>query len=268
MTENITITDAFWEKRNLGVAVYEVIVNEKASVDELDPILEIGGGGIYVKIHCENTAVIEKLSLSNFVHTENQFSIQKRLQKIVVPDIYVKTLRFLEPHIINSIKEAQTIFDELDKDLFTTDRIALDNNFSVKIANLRYKNWITDMINSGDFECAIIKTKSESVPVAFYINKYDGKIANCILGGVFNNYKNRGIGHSFIYFAIENSIKQNCKMFKTQVSGNNVPIFNIYSSIFGFEITGNYVVLKKFTLDKLKEIDSQGFLDRDPNPTK
>jgi hypothetical protein len=247
MTENITMTDAFWEKRNLGVSVNEVVVNEKASVNELDSICRIKGGLIYVKIHCENTAAVEKLSQDNFVYIENQLLIQKRLQKIAVPDLYVKTLRFLEPCIINSIEEAQTIFDELDRDLFTTDRIAVDNNFGTKTANLRYKNWISDMIISGDFECAIIKTKSESVPVAFYINKYDGKTANCILGGVFNNYKNRGIGHSFIYFAIENSIKNNCKILKAQVSSNNVPVLNIYSSVFGFEVTGNYVVLKKFS---------------------
>lgn len=247
MTENITITDAFWEKRNLGVSVYEVFINEKASVDELDPIFRIKGDLIYAKIRCENTAVIEKLSQNNFIYSENQFSIQKRLRKIALPDLYVKTLRFLEPCIISSIVEAQTIFDELDKNLFTTDRIAVDNNFNVKTANMRYKNWISDMINSGDFECAIIKTKSEAVPVAFYINKYDGKVANCILGAVFNSFKSRGIGHSFIYFAIENSIKNNCKMLKTQISGNNVPVFNIYSSVFGFEVTENHVVLKKFS---------------------
>lgn len=246
MTDNISITDAFWEKRNLGVSVYEVVVHEKATLEDLTPIFDIREALIYVKIHCENTAAIERLSQENFVPVENQFSIQKRLQKFSIPDIYTKTLRFLEPQVIQTIEEAQVIFDELEQDLFTTDRIAVDDHFGVKIANIRYKNWITDMINSGNFECAVIETKSESVPVAFYINKYDGKIAHCILGAVFNNYKSRGIGHSFIYFAIENAIKQHCKVLKTHISGNNVPVFNIYSSVFGFEVTGNYVVLKKF----------------------
>lgn len=246
MDENITIIDAFWEKRNLGVSVYEVLVNEKASVDELASIYEIKGDLIYVKVHCGNTAIIEKLSQNNFVYVENQFSIQKRLQNIIVPEAYVKTLRFLEPDIISSLEDARVIFDELDKGLFVSDRIAVDTNFSIKTANLRYKNWITDMINSGNYECAILKTKSEGVPVAFYINKYEGKVGYCILGAVFNNFKNRGLGHSFIYFAIENSIKQNCKVLKTKISGNNVSVFNIYSSVFGFEITKNYVVLKKF----------------------
>lgn len=247
MVDNITIIDAFWEKRNLGLSVYEVIVNEKATVDELDSTYEIKGDLIYAKVHCENTTVIEKLSQDDFVYVENQFSIQRRLQKFVLPDLYVKTLRFLEPHIISSFEDAKVIFDELDKGLFSTDRIAVDKNFSVKVANLRYKNWITDMINSGNYECAILKTKSEALPVAFYINKYEGEIGHCILGAVFINFKNRGIGHSFIHFAIENAIKQNCKVLKTQISGNNVPVFNIYSSVFGFEITKNYVVLKKFT---------------------
>lgn len=236
----------FGKKKNLGVSVYEVIVNEKASVTDLNQIYKIKSDLIYVKVNCRNTAVIEKLSQNNFVHVENQFSIQKRLQKIILPDLYVKTLRFIEPHVISSIEDAQVIFDELDKDLFTTDRIAVDNNFNVKAANLRYRNWISDMINSGNYECAILKTKSEAIPVAFYINKYEGKIGHCILGAVFNDFKNRAIGHSFIYFAIENSIKQNCKILKTHISGNNISVFNIYSSVFGFEITQNHVVLKKY----------------------
>jgi hypothetical protein len=245
MTENIKITNAFWEKRNLGISVYEVIVNEKAGDKELRDISQINGELIYVKVHCENTTLIEKLSHDNFVHIENQFSIQKRLQKVIVPEIYLKSLRFIEPHIVSSIAEAQLIFDELDKDLFTLDRIALDIDFGVKVANLRYKNWISDMINSGNYECTILKTKSESIPVAFFINKYEGSIGHCVLGAVFNNFKNRGISHSFIYFAIQNSIKQNCKVLQTKVSGNNVSVFNIYSSVFGFEISENHVVMVK-----------------------
>jgi hypothetical protein len=245
MAGNILIINAFWEKRNLGCSVYEVIIYEKASVDDLNPLYEINGDLIYAKVHYKNTAVIEKLSQEDFVYVENQFSIQKRLEKLTVPDIYLKTLRFIEPHFISSVEDAQIIFNELDNDLFTNDRISLDNNFSFKVANLRYKNWITDMINSGNYKCAILKTKSEAVPVAFFINKYEGNIGHCILGAVFNNFKNRGIGHSFIYFAIENSIKQNCKVFKTQISGNNVQVFSIYSSVFGFEITENFIVLKK-----------------------
>lgn len=249
MEQNIKISDAVWEKRNLGFSVYEVTVNEYAKITELDSVLSLDSDLLYVKVHHNNFHVIKKLLSENFVYIENQFIIQKRLRKVVVPELFTKTLRSLETQVISSKKEFEIIFDELDKGLFTSDRFAKDENFGIKVSNLRYKNWISDMIRSGDYECNLIKTKDEKIPVAFFINKYQLKIAHAMLGGVFNDFKGIGVGHSFIYFAMKNAIKQNCKVLKTQISSNNLPVFNIYSSIFGFEINGNYVVLKKINLN-------------------
>ena len=245
MKKNIEIIDAFWEKRNLGVSVSEVIINKEANISELSAIQELDSDLIYAKVQHENTEVIEKLILDNFKYSENQFSIQKRLKNFSINKIYKKLIRFLDTTVINTLEDAKVIFEELDKNLFTTDRIALDTTLGVKAANNRYKNWITDIINSGDYECCIIRTQQDSIPVGFYINRYNENTANCILGAVFNEFKSRGIGHCFIYFALENAIKNNCKILKTQISSNNVPVFNIYSSVFGFEITDNHVVLKK-----------------------
>ncbi len=243
--ENIKIIDAVWEKKNLGTSVWEVTVNKYAKNSELDSIFTLNGGLVYVKVHHSNFNVIKKLSSEHFTYIENQFTIQKKLQNIFIPELFTKTLRFLETEVITSIKESEVIFNEIDKDLFTSDRIAIDENFGIKASNFRYKNWILDMINSGGHECTLVKKKGGTIPVAFFINKYQGKIANVMLGGIFNDFKGIGYGHSFIYFAIQNAIKNNCKVLKTNISSNNLPIFNIYSSIFSFEVKSNYVVLKK-----------------------
>ncbi len=83
-------------------------------------------------------------------------------------------------------------------------------------------------------------------PIGFYTNQYKGKIAYAPLGGVFSDYQNKGLSHSIIHFPLIDALNNNYKVLKTQISGNNVPVFNIYSSVFGFEITENYIVLKKF----------------------
>jgi hypothetical protein len=247
MSNAVQITHAFWEKRNLGKDVYEVLVDKDATEHELLNVIDgIKGDLIYAKIQCENTKAIQRLIEKGFVYSENQFSIKKRLRNFDLPKLYKKTIRFLDIRLIENLDQAQVLFDELDNGLFTTDRVAMDSQFGVKVANLRYKNWITDMIKSKKYECAMIQTNQEHIPVGFYINQYqDNKIADCILGGIFNDYKSRGIGHSFIYFAIQNAINQGARVLKTQISSNNLPVFNIYSSVFGFEITNNYVVLKK-----------------------
>ena len=142
MGENINIKEAFWEKSNLGVTVHEVTVNENTKITELDPILNLNSDLIYVKVHHNNFDVIKELSIQNFLFIENQFKIQKRLQKVFIPELFIKTLRFLDTQVISSKKEYEIIFNELDKGLFTSDRFAVDENFGVKVSNFRYKNWI------------------------------------------------------------------------------------------------------------------------------
>ena len=245
MEEGIKIVDAFWEKRNLGVSVTEVILPKNTAINELQRIQELESDLVYVKVHYENREVIEKLTDENFKYIENQFSIQKKLKKFSIDQIYERTISFLDCVFIDTLEGAEVLLDELDKNIFVTDRIALDPYFGVELANIRYKNWIRDMISSGDYECVVLKTKQDSIPVGFYINRYKKNTANCVLGAVFEDFKNRAVGHSFIYFSLKNAIERNCKILRTQISSNNMSVFNIYSSVFGFEITDNFVVLKK-----------------------
>ena len=95
MSKNINIIDDFWEKRNLGISVYEVTIDERANVEKLDSIDKLNGDLIFVKINCNNTDVIERISQNKFTYTENQFSIQKKIKNHIVSNLHMTTLKFL-----------------------------------------------------------------------------------------------------------------------------------------------------------------------------
>ncbi len=241
----IKIVDAYWEKRNLGKAVTEIIVPVHQDLAELkNCILNLDTELVYVKVHHSNIEVVKFLENLDFEYCENLFSIKKRLRFFKMHPTFENALSNLYSNPVNDL-DLENIFHELDKNMFSSDRIALDPNFGQDISNLRYKNWLNDMYNLKDeYQINIIKNDYDE-PIGFYTNQYKGNIANAPLGGIFSDYQNKGLSHSIIYFPLMDALKNKCKILKTQISGNNLPVFNIYSSVFGFEITGNYVVLKK-----------------------
>ena len=246
MNSNIEIIHATWEKLNLGKDVTEIIVPIHPDLAELkNCILNLDTELIYVKVHHSNIEAIKFLEKLDFEYCENLFTIKKRLRFFKMHTVFENALSNLYSKPVNNI-DLENIFYELDKNMFNSDRIALDPNFGQNFSNLRYKNWLNDMYNLKDeYQINIIKNKYHK-PIGFYTNQYKGKIAYAPLGGVFSDYQNKGLSHSIIYFPLIDALNNNCKVLKTQISGNNVPVFNIYSSVFGFEITENYVVLKKF----------------------
>ena len=244
---SINIVNAHWEKRNLGKDVTEIIVDENAELIDLKScIYKLETDIVYCKIHCHNLSGFKFLEDNGFKYCENIFSLKKRLRFFKMHGIFKDVLSELYSTSIEKT-DLEFIFSELDKNIFGTDRIALDPLFGKKISGLRYKNWLNDMYNSnGEYQIKLIKNKSHK-PIGFYTNRYDNKIAYAPLGGMFSDHLMSGLSHSIIYFPLIDALNKNCTVLKTKISSNNVPVFNIYSSVFGFEVTGNYVVLKKFS---------------------
>jgi hypothetical protein len=246
MNSNIKIINATWEKRNLEKDVSEIIVDKNAELNDLkNCISKLNSDLVYCKVHNLNLNAIKFLEEEGFKYCENIFSLKKRLRFFQIHDVFKNALSQLYSTPIKK-NDLELILSEFDKGIFETDRISLDPEFGYKISNKRYKNWVKDMYNSnGEYQIKIVKNKDHK-PIGFYTNKYINKIAYAPLGGMFSNYRMSGLGHSIIYFPLIDALNNNCKVVKTQISSNNLPVFNIYSSVFGFEITENHVVLKKF----------------------
>jgi GNAT superfamily N-acetyltransferase len=126
--------------------------------------------------------------------------------------------------------------------IFSTDRIALDSHFSVEIAGNRYYNWMRQELDRG---AALSISYYKEEPVAFSITKPAANgVCDGIMGGVFAEHRNRGLGFLAIEATNQTAEKYGAKKIQTKVSSNNLPILRLHVSG-GYEIVHMEEVLVK-----------------------
>jgi hypothetical protein len=110
------------------------------------------------------------------------------------------------------------------------------------MAGIRYYNWTRDALEKGA-EMAIGYYKDE--PVAFGINGcVKDKLYDGLLGGVFSEASNKGLGFLSIYANLESIHEQGGIKLVTKISSNNVPILRLHMQ-YNYEIRDmNYILIK------------------------
>ncbi|GHS91981.1 hypothetical protein AGMMS49957_18780 [Synergistales bacterium] len=145
------IIDAFWERRNLGMDVTEIVLDKNDIENEPDTLLLlrrhiVPRHYLVIKTPLGAISFMAKLQAMGFIFLECQYNISRTIKDYVVPSKYKSVSERLsfEP-LSDDTAEWEKLCDAIGDDMFTTDRIALDPLFSVAIANKRYKNWLMDM---------------------------------------------------------------------------------------------------------------------------
>ena len=237
------LINAVWEKRNLGVDCIEVSCAEHDEADELNKVLaDISVSYSVVKIPAGSADLLYTAQMQGYMVAETGIEIWGDMRRVKTPKMYE---RFL-PHI----KMEQAEGEMLDKvlnyirsgQIFTTDRVATDPHFSVEIAGRRYYYWCQDALEQGAY-MGVLYYKDQ--PIAFNLSKQkEHGISDGLLGGVFPEAVNKGLG--FLIVHGENEI---CKLHggKTcigRVSSNNLPILRLHTQ-YGYEIRRiSYVLVK------------------------
>ena len=239
------IIDAYWEKRNLGVDVIEVVCNEKDDATSLrHELLKINVPYSVVKIPAGCPALLIEAQNCGYQIIETGIELWGDIQKIKTPDIYS---RFI-PHITMERANGKTLDYILNKikygDIFETDRIAVDSYFSKEIAGQRYFNWAKDVLTAGGF-MAVLYYKD--VPVAFnlsQISKYNNSAYDGIVGGLLPAGKGKGLGFLVVHAENEICKLHNGKYCVGRVSSNNLPMLRLHLQ-FGYEVKSITNVLVK-----------------------
>lgn len=118
---------------------------------------------------------------------------------------------------------------ELDKNLFLTDRVSLDPEFSKSLGNKRYKEWIKSEIKKNSTLYKLIYKKN--VCGFFVIKKIDKKNFYASLGGIYQKYQNSGFGFFLNYFEIMEAQKLGGVNTLTAFSSNNFGASSIHYSL-------------------------------------
>ena len=244
------VIDAVWEMRNLGKKTIEIKLEDedfakspKEICNLIDQIKsQYHSEYTVIKIRSGNPCIGNEIIKHGFVQMEMQFHI-----KATKSDIEIATKKYANFFKHTKMEEAKDkdsqeyIFNEIRKGIFFTDRIALDPQFGIEIANNRYANWAEDEVKRNSSLDYIIVDDEK---IGFTLRRYDKTAAYSLLAGLFNDYKNLNIGGSVFFTELREDIKRGYRVFYTDVSSNNLVSLKLREA-FGYKIDGLYEVYIK-----------------------
>lgn len=228
------ITDAFWEKRNLGVSCKEIIIEDKDKTESLRELKQMQNSTEYLVIK----APPNRIDIYAILSTLGFSFIESSINLII--DVKNARLSQIEERINNSISYQEVsesglgvIYNEIKNGIFNTDRIAVDSFFTAHQASNRYINWIKDEVKKG---ANVYEMVLGDKNIGFTAFKSTGdRTYYAFLGGLYKDYLSSGLGFIVIRKPIEEAIKRGGGIFDSYVSSNNLSMLNIHINQ-GFKI--------------------------------
>lgn len=234
--------NATWEERNLGVKTIEISVEKKdALLSDNDICKQIEdfrnnyqAKYVVVKVDTKYPQVSQLLQNNGYILIESQIELKLKREdaqekyeqyKDVFPGIgYIRVDKGQLDYVIS----------EINKGIFSTDRIALDPYFGINVANKRYALWVQDEVQRG---ADIFFSCYNNQPIGFFLGKDlgNGNIDG-LLGGVFVGENTRNYGGLYLFSSIKCFVEGTGKIDRTKVSSNNIRVLQLHL-MFGRTVT-------------------------------
>jgi len=231
------IINAFWEKRNLNKDVIEIIIENDDTVESVViTVASIKCDYLVIKAPTGSFELNQALSQLGFLFVEHSISARNKLHDYHISDIFKRLLKVMDYELVTD--ENMALFnDNLNEGIFETDRIALDPEFSLKIANKRYLNWINDELEKQS-KLYFALYKGEKVGF-FLLQASDGKEVFAPVSGIFESYKHLKLGFCLNCLIHNAAGSLGYKFVKTIFTSNNRGAFSIHAS-------QSYTLLEQF----------------------
>lgn len=238
------IINATWEKRNFNMEAFEILLDKKDLKDFDNTYSQIEKQNfkncyVVIKLPVGNISAIHRLEDNGYRFLETQLYLTDYFEPIESELELSNHYRTTEIEYIAIPKERtewEKIIQMITPGMFDTDRISLDPELGKEIACTRYQNWCRDLFNKPETVMYISKYNNEEC--GFGIDSIDTKTGqnDSILGGFFANYKNMGLGSTWIKKSIN---------LKTAVSSNNLIALKIHQHC------GRIVYKERYVLRKI-----------------
>lgn len=212
------IIDSVWEKENLGVTSKEVIIDMKDNIDDVENGLSaINDQYIVVKIPASKFEIMNLVQDMGYRFVEEIISVEHDLHEVKRNRILQRLYDSLDYREMNE-DDINTLYDEINKGMFDSDRISNDPYFSPELSARRYRNWVASMLKSGAIPY-VMSYKGE--PAGFIIlTTKDRIVYHSVLGGGYEKFRKTGLG---IVQKEQEIVKfLGGKLVTTNVSSNNV----------------------------------------------
>ena len=243
------VTDAIWEKRNIGLNTIEIEVSESDTWDELRKEIEsLIYDYLVVKIPPSRSDLVFKASdvglifveLITKAHYSGDLPTLDRLQQRIIESL---SCREITP------QNRELLFEEISRGLFRSDRVAIDPLLGMKSSAQRYLGWISDELDSGALIYEV--TKGEGLVGFFLIRMENLNSSHAILAGLLEKYQKSGLGFALNYLEIMISKRMGAGSVHSIFSSNNRGAMAVHMSM-GYKVDRqHYVYVKHATSEVL-----------------
>jgi len=224
------VFNATWEKRNLGLEALEIEIEKSDKTDVLRTVLKESHNFQYVvvKLPVGNLAILHELERNGFFFLETQFEIFRKLKEIVTYPKYVNNLLHdVKLKKISGKANISDLIERLDEKIFSSDRISLDPEFSVKVGNKRYQKWIRDEVYRKGSEIFEFEHLEKSIGFIMVNDDGSNKLRG-LLGGIYSEYHEGGYGICLIEKPFDLCLMKKKNLYWTRISSNNVAVLKLY----------------------------------------
>lgn len=219
---------AVWEKRNLGVDCWEVIVEKGDSSDGFcQKAMEFETEYTVVKVPVAMPEFGLFLQSRGYAFMETMISFRRNTQLPVLNKFQQDMMEQISYTRMDHT-DMQRLFEEIRKGMFHTDRVSLDPYFADGKACERYIGWIRDEMTKGS---ELFKIVYKEKDVGFFGLKQ-------MREGVYFPYLNwiyqgkaYGIGFALVYMEILEVNRRSGRTVTGSVSSNNVPSLAVLTSL-------------------------------------
>lgn len=227
--------DATWEKRNLGV---ECVEFEISNNDELDEVKEVISSATaeyqIVKASVGDVRLQLAVQECGFKIFETNLQLERKIKgPHNLPPMYSRFEKDVEYRDATEEEIDEILKIVAAGGMFTTDKVAQDPYFSPQLSGHRYALWARDILEKG--AKTVIGLYRGDI-ASFTIYEVKEKFYHAFIGGMFDNYRDKGLGFIPLYVTAEQIYELGGGVLKTGVSSNNPSILRL-QLLFGCKIT-------------------------------
>lgn len=238
------VINCTWELANLGKKVAEIAIL-KDEVLDIDYLKQLESDYQYLVVKTQPCCPKQYKILADagYVFIENQISVAKfTFDSDKLEDKYRNQIACIKLEKIGSYNQLKVLLEKMTENMFTTDRIYLDEHFGPQLSLNRYKNWTKTEFEKGTCLSEII---FDGQKVGFILYKLEEAHMTVLLWGLYESFQGKGIGDiiPLVVYFYHNKIGR-LKEFHTKVSSNNKGIISKLNNLGYSFVHFEYVFIK------------------------
>lgn len=240
------VIDAYWEKRNLGLKVCEIVFDKNETADPVKITdLENSFDYLVAKVPAESVSLVHLLENKGFRYLENQQVIYFQTREFSNIDKTWET-RFKDFHSkkVSDTKSLNEICDQIMKGLYIRGRISADPDIKEGISDLRIVNWLNDIYSKENISVYYL-SKNDTIIGYFVLDRLNNSHINIVQAGIFKNYQDRGYSFLLLFNILRTSFKEGKTGIFATISTNNNKTLNSISKFVHIAVKKSFVVMRK-----------------------